>query len=91
MWEQATHDGLARVLVPRNSIIPLRRSHSFQTTSNETSTAAIRIYEGERVFARDNRFLGELQIEEVPSGVSIEVVLEVDVRFSMLSQFALQV
>lgn len=79
MWSQETHDGLAQVLIPRNSMTPLKRSRSFLTTSDEVSTVTIRIYEGERVFARDNRFLGELRVEEAPSGVSVEVVFEVDV------------
>lgn len=84
MCDQETHDGLARVLIPRNSMTPLRRSHTFRSTSEDPSIVAIKIYEGERVFAHDNRFLGELRIDEVPPGVSIEVFFEVDVGFSML-------
>lgn len=84
MCEQETHDGLARVLIPRNSITPLRRSHTFRSTPEDPPTVAIKIYEGERVFSRDNKFLGELRIDEVPSGVLIEVAFEVDVSFPML-------
>jgi L1 cell adhesion molecule like protein len=70
------------VLVPRNSMIPARKSQAFTTSSDNQPGMAIKVYEGERPRTRDNNLLGTFDLTGIPPaprGVpQIEVTFDVD-------------
>ena len=74
--------GLFSRIIPRNTPIPCKASKTFTTTHDYQEKVAIRVYQGEREFCKDNIYLGELILDGIlpaPAGVpKIEVVFEID-------------
>jgi len=79
-----TLGGVMTVLIPRNTTIPTSKSETFSTAADNQSAVTIRVLQGEREFARDNRLLGEFNLEGIPPaprGIpQIEVSFNVDVN-----------
>jgi len=79
-----TLGGVMTVLVPRNTTIPKSQSMDFSTAADNQNAVTIRVLQGEREFARDNRLLGEFNLEGIPPaprGVpQIEVTFNIDVN-----------
>ncbi|MBY0110192.1 MAG: molecular chaperone DnaK [Candidatus Babeliaceae bacterium] len=77
-----TMGGIATRLIERNTTIPTRKSQVFSTAENNQSAVDIRVVQGEREFARDNKLLGEFKLEGIPAaprGVpQIEVTFDID-------------
>ncbi|MDO4479322.1 MAG: molecular chaperone DnaK [Lachnospiraceae bacterium] len=77
-----TVGGVATRLIDRNTTIPTRHSQIFTTTSSFQRAVEIKVYQGERQFARDNKFLGSFRLEGIrraPRGVpQIEVTFDID-------------
>ena len=71
-------EGLAMsVLIPRNTIIPIRKEGVFQTTIDNQTDMRIAVYEGERARYCDNNFLGEFDlcgITPAPRGVGKVII-----------------
>jgi molecular chaperone DnaK len=69
-------------LIERNTTIPTRKSEIFSTASDNQTSVEIKVYQGERAMARDNRLLGVFQlvgIPPAPRGVpQIEVTFDID-------------
>lgn len=78
----ATMGGTVTRLIERNTTIPNRRSEVFSTTEYNQTQIEINIFEGEREFARDNRFVSKVTLSGIPPaprGVpQIEITLDVD-------------
>jgi molecular chaperone DnaK len=78
----ATFDGQFASLIPRNSTVPSRKSHTFTTTRDDQSAVKIRVLQGESDQAAENHLLGEFVLSEIPKakkGVpEIEVSFEID-------------
>ncbi|KAF7369465.1 Heat shock protein hss1 [Mycena venus] len=78
-----TADGLVAPIIKRNTTLPTRKSRTFSTVVDGQSGVRIRVYEGERAHAEDNRLLGTLELEAIPAaprGVSqIEVTFDIDI------------
>ncbi len=77
-----TMGGIATRLIERNTTIPTRKSQVFSTAENNQTAVDIRVVQGEREFARDNKLLGEFKLEGIPAaprGVpQIEVTFDID-------------
>jgi len=77
-----TLGGIHTVLIPRNTTIPTRKTEIFSTASDNQTSVEIKVYQGERPMAADNRLLGVFQlvgIPPAPRGVpQIEVTFDID-------------
>jgi len=77
-----THGGLFTKLIERNSTIPTKRSMVFTTVSDNQTTVDVRVLQGERGIASENRALGRFDlvgIPPAPRGVpQIEVTFSID-------------
>ncbi|MBA3975409.1 MAG: molecular chaperone DnaK [Candidatus Solibacter sp.] len=77
-----TLGGVFTKLIERNTTIPTRKSEVFSTAADSQTSVEIKVYQGERSMARDNRLLGVFQlvgIPPAPRGVpQIEVTFDID-------------
>ncbi len=77
-----TLGGVFTKLIDRNTTIPTRKSETFSTAADSQTSVEIKVYQGERAMARDNRLLGVFQlvgIPPAPRGVpQIEVTFDID-------------
>ena len=77
-----TLGGIFTKLIDRNTTIPVRKSQIFSTATDNQTAVSIRVYQGERPMAADNRFLGQFDlvgIPPAPRGVpQIEVTFDID-------------
>ncbi len=79
-----TEGGVLTHLVERNTTIPTTKKEVFSTAAENQRAVTISVYQGERPMARDNRLLGQFNLEDIPSaprGVpKIEVAFDIDVN-----------
>jgi molecular chaperone DnaK len=77
-----TMGGVFTKLIERNTTIPTRKSEIFSTASDNQPSVEIKVSQGERAMARDNRLLGVFQLGNIPPaprGVpQIEVTFDID-------------
>jgi len=77
-----TMGGVFTKLIERNTTIPTRKSEVFSTAADSQTSVEIKVYQGERAMARDNRMLGVFQlvgIPPAPRGIpQIEVTFDID-------------
>lgn len=79
-----TVGGVATRLIERNSTIPTRYSQVFSTAGDFQTSVEIKVLQGERPMARDNKLIGNFKlkgIKRAPRGVpQIEVTFDIDVN-----------
>lgn len=77
-----TDGGLFTKLVERNSTIPTEKKQVFSTAEDNQTAVTVQVYQGERPMAKDNRLLGQFNLEGIPPaprGIpQIEVKFDVD-------------
>ena len=77
-----TMGGVDTKLIEANTTIPTRKSEIFSTAVDNQPSVTIRVLQGERSLAKDNKLLGEFNLDGInpaPRGVpQIEVTFEVD-------------
>ena len=77
-----TMGGVFTRLIPRNTVVPTKRTEIFSTGVDGQENVAIRVYQGERELVKENKFLGEFNLVGIPPqkrGVpQIAVTFEID-------------
>ncbi len=77
-----TEGGVMTALIERNTTIPTERKNTFSTAADGQTAVTVRVFQGERKMATQNRLLGEFNLEGIPPaprGVpQIEVKFDID-------------
>jgi len=77
-----TEGGVMTKLVERNTTIPAERKQTFSTAADSQTAVTIRVFQGDREMAADNRLLGQFNLEGIPPqprGIpQIEVKFDID-------------
>ena len=77
-----TLGGVATKLIEKNTTIPSKKSQVFSTAENNQSTVTIKVVQGEREMAADNKTLGDFNLDGIapaPRGLpQIEVTFDID-------------
>jgi molecular chaperone DnaK len=77
-----TLGGVFTRLIDRNTVIPAKKSQTFSTAEDNQSAVTIRVFQGEREMASDNKALGQFDLAGIPPaprGVpQVEVTFDID-------------
>jgi molecular chaperone DnaK len=77
-----TAGGISTPMIPRNTTIPTRKNEIFSTYSDNQPGVEIKVLQGERPMARDNKVLGTFHLDGIPPAPrgtpQIEVTFDID-------------
>ena len=79
-----TEGGIMTVLVERNTTIPVTKTETFSTAADNQTAVTVRVFQGERKMASDNRLLSQFNLEGIPPAPrglpQVEVTFDIDVN-----------
>jgi len=79
-----TEGGVMTALIERNTTIPVTKAETFSTAADNQTAVTVRVFQGERPMASDNRLLDQFNLEGLPPaprGIpQIEVAFDIDVN-----------
>ncbi len=77
-----TLGGVFTRLIDRNTTIPTKKSQIFSTAEDSQNAVTLRVFQGEREMASDNKMLGQFNLEDIPPAPrglpQIEVTFDID-------------
>jgi molecular chaperone DnaK len=77
-----TEGGIFTKLVEKNTTIPTERKQTFSTAADNQTAVTVSVFQGERPMARDNRLLGQFNLEGIPPAPrgtpQVEVKFDID-------------
>jgi molecular chaperone DnaK len=77
-----TLGGVFTRLIDRNTTIPTKKSQVFSTAEDNQNAVTLRVFQGEREMAADNKILGQFNLEDIPPAPrgmpQIEVTFDID-------------
>ncbi|GDX96491.1 chaperone protein DnaK [Planctomycetia bacterium] len=77
-----TEGGIFTKLVERNTTVPTERKQVFSTAADNQTAVTVSVFQGERPMARDNRLLGQFNLEGIPPAPrgtpQVEVKFDID-------------
>jgi molecular chaperone DnaK len=76
-----TAGGIMTVMIPRNTTIPSGKKETFTTYSNNQTAVDVKVFQGERKMAEDNRSLGLFRLDGIPSAP--KGIPKIEVSFDM--------
>lgn len=77
-----TYGGLYSPLIPRNTVVPVKKTEVFSTGVDNQTGVEIRVFQGERQLVQDNQLIGNFKLSGIPplpKGVpKVEVAFDID-------------
>merc|ERR1712172_113229 len=74
--------GVMSKIIPRNSVVPTKKSQIFSTAADNQQTVSIQVFEGERPMTKDNHLLGKFDLTGIPPAArgvpQLEVTFQID-------------
>lgn len=77
-----TAGGVSTAMIERNTTIPSKKSQTFSTYADNQTAVDIKVLQGERPMAKDNKMLGNFRLDGIPAAArgvpQIEVTFDID-------------